>query len=152
MIINILVNGKVETDRAIEAELEIINFIDNHEKLLKQKGIIYDEKRMCIVEKYVESADPENFDYTPVEKIKLIVTPDYKITDPITSLQYLYEIIKTEGETITSIVDYLPFEIAVSTGWKRIDTITDYVKYEENIKFLIYEKRLNILDLIKMLC
>lgn len=132
---------KVETDRAIEAELEIINFIDNHEKLLKQKGIIYDEKRMCIVEKYVESADPENFDYTPVEKIKLIVTPDYKITDPITSLQYLYEIIKTEGETITSIVDYLPFEIAVSTGWKRIDTITDYVKYEENIKFLIYEKK-----------
>lgn len=132
---------KVETDRAIEAELEIINFIDNHEKLLKQKGIIYDEKRMCIVEKYVESADPENFDYTPVEKIKLIVTPDYKITDPITSLQYLYEIIKTEGETIASIVDYLPFEIAVSTGWKRIDTITDYVKYEENIKFLIYEKK-----------
>lgn len=133
---------RVEADRAINAELEIIEFMDNHESLLKQKGIIYDEKRMCIVEKYIESADPENFDYTPTEKIRLLVTADYRVEDPLTSIQYLHDLIKKEGETITSIVDYLPFEIANSNGWKRIETISDYAKYEENIKFYIYEKKI----------
>jgi hypothetical protein len=134
---------KTESDNAIEAEIEIMKFIDNHLKLLEQKGLYYDEKRMCIVEKYIESKNAKENDFTPTEKIRIIKTADYKVTDPFTSLRYLHEIIKTEGETISSIIDYLPFQIPVSNGWKSIETVSDYVKYQDNIKLFIYDKKID---------
>lgn len=134
---------KTESDKAIEAEIEIMKFIDNHLKLLEQKGLYYDEKRMCIVEKYIESKNAKENDFTPTEKIRIIKTADYKVEDPFTSLKYLHEIIKTEGETISSIIDYLPFQIPVSNGWKNIETVSDYVKYQDNIKLFIYDKKID---------
>ncbi len=132
---------RVESDTAIEAEIEIIKFMDNNRKLMSEKGLIYDERRMCLVEKYVqvENADEE---FDPQEKIRLITTADFRVEDPMTSLQYLNEVIKKEGVTTTSIIDFLPFSIANSTGWARIETVTDYVKHQENIKLFIFDKKL----------
>jgi len=132
---------RVETERAIEAELEIVKFMDNNRKLMLEKGLVYDEKRMCLVEKYVQVGNKDD-EFDPQEKIRLITTANFRVEDPMTSLQYLNELINNEGTTICSITDFLPFSIANSTGWARVETITDYLKHQENIKLFIFEKKL----------
>lgn len=134
---------KIEAAKAVEIELEIINFMDKQRKIMKMKGLVYDEKRMCVIQLQTVEKDPENGDYTPIEKKKLINTSDYQVTNPMQSLDYLYEVCKNVDSYTPSIMEYLPFVISDSSGWIRIDTIKDYVRHEEKIKFLIFEKKVD---------
>lgn len=132
---------KIEAKKAVEIELEIIDFMDKQRRAMKEKGLIYDEKRMCIIQLVNTEKNPDVGDYTPVEKKKLINTSDYQVTNPMQSLDYLYEICKDVDSYTPSIIEYLPFTIATTKGWEKIETIKDYVRHEEKIKFLIFEKK-----------
>lgn len=133
---------RVESEEAIESEIEVVKFIENNRKLCIEHGIDYDEKRMCIIEKTIKSEDKDG-NHNPRETIKLITTSDYRVENPQTSIRYLKELIEKEGRTVYSIVDFLPFHIAVSTGWKLIETVKDYQKYESNILHYMKERKLN---------
>lgn len=115
--------------------------MDKQRRAMKEKGLIYDEKRMCIIQLVNTEKNPDVGDYTPVEKKKLINTSDYQVTNPMQSLDYLYEICKDVDSYTPSIIEYLPFTIATTKGWEKIETIKDYVRHEEKIKFLIFEKK-----------
>lgn len=129
---------KEEAKDAIEMELEIIDFMENQKKIMKEKGLVYDEKRMCIIEKVTVNASNDEGVSIVKERKKIITTAEHKITNPQRSLEYLYEVCK-EADTTVSIVDYLPFTIATTGGWVTVD-IKDYPKYEERIKYLVFQK------------
>ncbi len=131
---------KIESEKAIEAEIEIIKFIDNNRKTMTSLGLTYDDKRMCLVKQsFIKN---ENSETNEIEaKINLIVTSDYRVENPMSSLLYLHEVVGKESGTSVSIVDYLPFSIADSTGWIEIKDIKDYIYYETTIKKYILDKK-----------
>lgn len=133
---------RVESEEASKAEIEIVNFMEEHKKLMKERGLYYDEKRMCIVEKYIQVED-EDGNRDPQERIRIITTSDYRVENPMTSLQYLHKVLSKEGDYTTSVIDYIPFSIALSDGWVKIDTAKEYLRHKDTILMFIYEKKLN---------
>jgi hypothetical protein len=70
----------------------------------------------------------------PKEVIKIIKKADYKITDPMTSLRYIRELIENEEITEFSIIDFIPFKVAcLEKGWLNIDTIHEYLVNKQTI-------------------
>ncbi len=132
---------KVESEEAFKAEIEIIDFMEKHKKTMHTRGLEYDEKRMCIIEKYVDVSNDEG-NKEPKEKIRIITNGEFRVENPIASLKFLHEVLKKEGDYNISIVDYLPFEIATSNGWVKIAKIQEYLNYEDQIKLYIYERKL----------
>ncbi|AXH16507.1 hypothetical protein CP985_08430 [Malaciobacter mytili LMG 24559] len=130
---------KDEADKAVEAEAELIKILEDNNRLFIQKGIEYDEKRMCIVQKEII----QNEEGVPASKIKIITTSNYRVENPITSLIYIKELTDREGESSYSILDFLPFSIALSDGWKNIDNVEDYIRFKKNIIEILIEKRIN---------
>ena len=133
---------KQECEEALKAEVEVKKFISNNRRLCIELGIEYDEKRMCIIEKVVKSEDTGGI-INPIETLKLITTADYRVENPMHSIRYIKDVIEKRGKTVHSIVDFLPFYIAASNGWKHIETVKDYQKYERNILHYIEERKLD---------
>ncbi len=131
---------KEESDKAYELEIELLKVIDNNKIFMDQHSLIYDDKRMCLVKQsFIKN---ENSETNEIEaKINLIVTSDYRVENPMSSLLYLHEVVGKESGTSVSIVDYLPFSIADSTGWIEIKDIKDYIYYETTIKKYILDKK-----------
>jgi hypothetical protein len=133
---------KIECEKAIEAENELIKFVDSNRKVMTSLGLIYDDKRMCIVKQsYINEGGDEHSNIQ--SKISLITTANYRVENPMTSLLYLNDVVGQEGSATVAIVDYLPFSIANSTGWVEIKDVKDYLKYEETIKTYIIDKKIN---------
>ena len=133
---------KIECEKAIEAENELIKFVDSNRKVMTSLGLIYDDKRMCIVKlSYINEGGDEHSNIQ--SKISLITTANYRVENPMTSLLYLNDVVGQEGSATVAIVDYLPFSIANSTGWVEIKDVKDYLKYEETIKTYIIDKKIN---------
>ena len=133
---------RIECEKAIEAENELIKFVDSNRKVMTSLGLIYDDKRMCIVKQsYINEDGDEHSNIQ--SKISLITTANYTVENPMTSLLYLNDVVGQEGSATVAIVDYLPFSIANSTGWVEIKDVKDYLKYEETIKTYIIHKKIN---------
>ena len=133
---------RIECEKAIEAENELIKFVDSNRKVMTSLGLIYDDKRMCIVKQsYINEDGDEHSNIQ--SKISLITTANYRVENPMTSLLYLNDVVEQEGSATVAIVDYLPFSIANSTGWVEIKDVKDYLKYEETIKTYIIDKKIN---------
>jgi len=130
---------ETEAKIALKIEEELLIFIEDNKRMFQARGIIYDEKRMCLVEKRVTSKNPSEHDYTPSESIKLLSTINYKVTNPITSLKYVEEVIKKELPTESSIRDFMPFYIAPISGMVYIDSIAKYLEYKELINYELYK-------------
>jgi hypothetical protein len=129
-----------EADMAILAEDEILQLIDNNRSFFMQKGIEYDEKRMCIVENFVEKS--EIGDDKMIKKI--IKKADYKIENPMSSLRYMKEIIESDGVLEQSIIDYIPFKVAhIDLGWLNIKIPEDFIKHQRYIIQTVKEKKLD---------
>jgi hypothetical protein len=122
-----------EADLAVKTELEVIKIIDANISFFKNRGLYYDEKRMCLIEKVMQS-DESSESKEPKEVIKIIKKADYKITDPMTSLRYIRELIENEEITEFSIIDFIPFKVAcLEKGWLNIDTIHEYLVNKQTI-------------------
>ena len=131
-----------ESEKAIAAEVELIKFMENNNRVCEENGLIYDERRMCLVSK-VASIKSEEGLFDPKESVKLIVTADYRVENPMQSVRYIKELIEKQGRTSHSIIDYLPFYIASSNGWTPIETPKDYLEHESLILHHMKERKLN---------
>lgn len=143
---------KEEAEREFKIEEELLKFIQDNQKIFETKNIIYDEKRMCIVEKTIvlkdteKSPELENIridkDIKPEEKIKTIKTRDYNVTNPSTSLRYIHEVLLKELPKESSIIDFLPFSILNGKGLVQINDIETFLRYKQLIQYNIIEKNL----------
>ena len=143
---------KDEAEREFRIEEELLKFIQDNQKIFETKNIIYDEKRMCIVEKTIvlkdteKSPELENIridkDIKPEEKIKTIKTRDYNVTNPSTSLRYIHEVLLKEFPKESSIIDFFPFSILNGKGLVQINDIETFLRYKQLIQYNIIEKNL----------
>ncbi len=143
---------KDEAEREFKIEEELLKFIQDNQKIFETKNIIYDEKRMCIVEKTIvlkdteKSPELENIkidkDIKPEEKIKTIKTRDYNVTNPSTSLRYIHEVLLKEFPKESSIIDFFPFSILNGKGLVQINDIETFLRYKQLIQYNIIEKNL----------
>lgn len=131
---------EAEAKIALKLEKEILIFVQENQRMFNARNIYYDDKRMCLVERRIVSKNPEEHDYTPVETTKIINHINYKVTNPITSLKYIEEVIKKESVTESSIRDFMPFYIRPVGGTVYIDTIKKYLRYEELITYELYRR------------
>lgn len=134
---------EAEAKISLNIEKELLIFIEDNKRMFQSRGIFYDEKRMCLVEKKTTSKNPDEHDFTPVESIKQINTINYKVTNPITSLKYIEEVLKKELPQESSIRDFMPFYIAPISGMVYIDSIPKYLKYQELINYELYKENRN---------
>lgn len=144
---------KKEAEKEFKVEEELIKFIDQNKRIFDYSNIIYDEKRMCLVEKTIvhkdtfiaEHPDLPNemveYEGKGVEKIKLLKTRDFSVTNPSSSLRYIHEVLLKELPKEEGVYDYLPFYYSTSKGSVYIDrNIEDYLKYKDGILYDIAEK------------
>lgn len=134
---------EIEAKIAIGIEKEILIFIDDNRRMFSTLNLFYDEKRMCLVEKRIVSRNPKEHDYTPIETTKLINTPSYRVTNPITSLKYIEEVVKKVSVRENSIRDFMPFYINPVSGSVYINSIKTYLKYEDLITYELYKLNRN---------
>jgi len=124
-----------EAKLALEIEKELLIFIEDNKRMFESRNIFYDDRRMCLVERKTTMKNPKEYDYKSVEKISIIKTINYKVTNPITSLQYVNEVLKKEAPQEYSIRDFLPFYINTASGIVYIKNMKLYAQYEELIKY-----------------
>lgn len=120
--------------------------------ILQDNSLIYDEKRMCLVKKNFREDDEvevtllDNLNMeiktTKKNRTSYIKTPAYRVTDPITSLRYLNELIKKGNEGDMHIFDFIPFSFASIEGkWLDIDSLEKYQTYMDPIRTAVYKKK-----------
>ena len=130
---------KEESDKAYELEIELLKVIDNNKIFMDQHSLIYDDKRMCLVEKELTKIDDEE----QKEVIKILKYNDKKVTNPMESLDYLNNLLRDGYSERADIFDFLEqFQIAESNldNWIPINTMIDYAKHEKKIISLIANK------------
>lgn len=137
-----------------EVEKELIKLLLDNNDILLEHSLIYDEKRMCLVKKnYLEDdavsitlLDNNNKEIKTTQKSRTsyIKTAAYKVTDPLTSLRYLNELIKKGDDMGLNIFDFIPFTFAtVEGGWIEINTLEKYGAHLDPIRMAVYKKKSN---------
>lgn len=146
---------RIEAEKEYKIEEELLKFIEANKRIFDAKNIVYDEKRLCIVEQTItynkELVDSELFPGEKMEKegkkekkIKLLRTIDYTVNNPSSSLKYIHEVILKDTPQEATILQFVPFYI--STGKKSfipINDLDDYIKYHQLIQYNIVEKNLS---------
>lgn len=138
--------------RVYEVEKELTSMLSINNDILQDNSLIYDEKRMCLVKKNFREDDEvevtllDNLNMeiktTKKNRTSYIKTPAYRVTDPITSLRYLNELIKKGNEGDMHIFDFIPFSFASIEGkWLEIDSLEKYQTYMDPIRTAVYKKK-----------
>jgi|GEM_PF-1481676 hypothetical protein len=128
---------KEESKKAYETEEKLLKLMEENKIFIDQHNLVYDYKRMTIVKKN----DKEENDL----KIKILKLNEKKITNPVESILYLNELLKTGYSERADIFDFCPFEIYSknSTETHKINNMLDYQKFENTIIEYIKDKKLN---------
>lgn len=136
-----------------EVEKELERILSENNDILRDNRLIYDEKRMCLVKKNFEEDDDvevtlldslnKEIKTTKKSRTSYIKTAAYRVVDPITSLRYLNELIKSDSEASNMhIFDFIPFTFATIEGsWINIDTLEIYKNYMDPIRMAIFKKK-----------
>lgn len=140
-----LKDWKLEAKNAYAIETEILDFIQNNEKLFKSKGIYYSEEKMCLLKKEIvfDKLESENSYRISKEKIVNIKTPNYNVINPLTSFMYIDDVLKKEVYAPQTIMNFLPLYIRKTNGNVLISTPEDYIKHKDIINYHLAKSNLD---------
>lgn len=135
-----------------EVDAELKKMLAENNQILIDHNLIYDDRRMCLVKKnFIEDdnisitlLDNNNKEIKTTHKSRTsyIKTAAYNVTDPITSLRYLNELVKKGEDFGLNIFDFIPFSLAtVEGGWINIDTLEKYQTYMDAIRMAVFKKK-----------
>jgi len=129
---------KDEAEKAYRLEDKLKKLISDNKLFIDQHNLVYCDKRMCLVKQV--PADDEN----ELLKNSLLKYNDRTVTNPMESIEYLEDLLKTGYSDRADIFDFIPFEVTSSNqiDWILISNMIDYQNNEELILKNINEKKL----------